>query len=172
MPMPLSTARGVDHLGVTVPDLDQARRFFVDVLGCTPLYVLGPFADADGTWMRDHLGVAPDTVMRRLQFFELGGQAVFEVFEYEARDAAATPPLNSDVGGHHVAIYVDDLDLAVEELRAHGIRVLGEPTASQGPSAGQRWVYFLTPWGLQMELVSYPDGKAFHRDRTAFDRPG
>ena len=28
-------------------------------------------------------------------------------------------------------------------------------------SLGQRWVYFLSPWGMQFELVSYPHGKAF-----------
>jgi hypothetical protein len=45
--------------------------------------------------------------------------------------------------------------------------VLGEPTASKGPSEGQRWVYFLSPWGMQFELVSYPNGKAFDRQQTA-----
>jgi len=54
---------------------------------------------------------------------------------------------NSDVGGHHVALYVDDLDAAVKYLRDQGVRVLGEPSASKGPSLGQRWVYFLSPWG-------------------------
>jgi glyoxylase I family protein len=43
--------------------------------------------------------------------------------------------------------------------------VFSEPTASSGPSEGQRWIYFLSPWGMQFELVSYPHGKAF-------DRPG
>jgi hypothetical protein len=28
-------------------------------------------------------------------------------------------------------------------------------------------VYFLAPWGLQLELVSYPNGKAFDRQRPA-----
>ena len=45
--------------------------------------------------------------------------------------------------------------------------VLGEPTASTGPHAGQRWVYFLAPWGMQFELVSYPGGKAFDRQGQA-----
>jgi glyoxylase I family protein len=103
--------------------------------------------------------------MRRLHFYRLGGQAIFEVFEYEARDQRQEPPRNSDVGGHHVALYVDDLDVAVAHLRALGLRVFGEPTASSGPSEGQRWIYFLSPWGMQFELVSYPHGKAF-------DRPG
>ena len=49
-------------------------------------------------------------------------------------------------------------------LRDQGVQLLGEPTASSGPSLGQRWVYFLAPWGMQFELVSYPDGKAFDRE--------
>ena len=66
------------------------------------------------------------------------------------------PPRNSDVGGHHVALYVDDLDAAVAYLREQGVRVLGEPTASRGAHEGQRWVYFLAPWGMQFELVQLP----------------
>jgi catechol 2,3-dioxygenase-like lactoylglutathione lyase family enzyme len=88
---------------------------------------------------------------------------VFEVFEYAAPDQRSTPPRNSDVGGHHVALYVDDLDAAVAHLKSRGVTMLGEPTVSKGPSEGQRWVYFLAPWGMQFELVSYPGGKAFDR---------
>ena len=33
---------GTDHIGFTVPDLDEADDFFVDVLGCTHVYSLGP----------------------------------------------------------------------------------------------------------------------------------
>lgn len=159
----LPGVRGVDHIGFTVPDLDEAKVFLVDVLGCEYLYSLGPYRDDDGEWMADHLGVHPRAVMRQLHFFRCGGQAVFEVFEYTAPDQKTAPPRNSDIGGHHVALYVDDLDAAVAHLRSHGVRVLGEPTTSRGPSEGQRWVYFLAPWGMQFELVSYPGGKAFDR---------
>jgi glyoxylase I family protein len=55
----------------------------------------------------------------------------------------------------------------VAYLRERGVEVLGDPTASTGPSEGQRWVYFLAPWGMQFELVSYPNGKAFDRERHA-----
>jgi glyoxylase I family protein len=65
------------------------------------------------------------------------------------------------VGGHHLAFYVHDIDAAVAYLRSEGVRVLGEPTASRNASAGQRWVYFLSPWDMQFELVSFPDGKAY-----------
>ena len=32
---------------------------------------------------------------------------------------------------------------------------------TSGPSAGQTWVYFLSPWGMQLELLSYPQGKGY-----------
>ena len=44
----------------------------------------------------------------------------------------------------------------------------GDPTTSRGPSEGQRWVYFLAPWGMQFELVSYPHGKAFDHTPSLF----
>ena len=42
---------------------------------------------------------------------------------------------------------------------------MGEPTVrTAGPSAGQTWVYFLTPWGMQCELLSYPGGKGYEKE--------
>jgi catechol 2,3-dioxygenase-like lactoylglutathione lyase family enzyme len=153
---------GLDHIGFTVPDLDEAHRFLVDVLGCEYMYSLGPYRH-DDDWMRDHLNVHPRAVMEKLHFYRCVGQAVFEVFHYSAPNQAHEQPRNSDIGGHHVALYVEDLDAAVTYLRDQGITVCGDPTRSSGPSEGQRWVYFLSPWGMQFELVSYPHGKAFDR---------
>lgn len=167
--MGLPGLQRLDHIGFTVPDLPQAHAWLVDVLGCEYMYKLGPFERPDDDWMAEHLNVDPRAVMRELHFFRLGGQAVFEVFQYEAPVQREDPPRNSDVGGHHVALYVDDLDLAVRYLHEHGVTVLGEPTASRSASEGQRWVYFLAPWGMQFELVSYPDGKAFDRHPELFD---
>jgi glyoxylase I family protein len=157
----------LDHIGFTVPDLEQAHAFLVEVLGCEYMYRLGPFR-SDDDWMSDHMNVDPRTVMKELRFYRCGGQAVFEVFAYDAPDSRSELPRNSDVGGHHVALYVDDLDSAVEYLKNAGVTVLGEPTTSKGASLGQRWVYFLSPWGMQFELVSYPGGKAFDHDPSAF----
>ncbi|GII29014.1 VOC family protein [Planotetraspora mira] len=162
---------GVDHIGFTVPDLEEASRFLVDVLGCEYMYTLGPYRHDDSDWMSEHLNVHPRAVMRQLHFFRCGGQAIFEVFEYSAPEQNATMPRNSDIGGHHVALYVDDLDVAVTYLKDKGVTMLGDPTASKGPSEGQRWVYFLSPWGMQFELVSYPGGKAFdHRAQDTATR--
>jgi catechol 2,3-dioxygenase-like lactoylglutathione lyase family enzyme len=84
------------------------------------------------------------------------------LFEYQVNDQNKAVPRNSDVSGHHVGFYVTDLDAAVAHLRRHGVKVLGEPTSmNEGPSAGLRWVYFVSPWGMTMELVSYPGGMAY-----------
>ena len=163
--MGLPGLSGVDHIGFTVPDLDVAHRWLIDVIGCEYMYTLGPYRRDDSDWMREHLNVHPRAVMRRLHFYRCGTQAIFEVFQYEAPAQNPVIPRNSDIGGHHVALYVDDLDQAVAYLLDQGVTVLGKPTASSGPSEGQRWVYFLSPWGMQWELVSYPGGKAFDRDR-------
>ncbi|HTR91523.1 MAG TPA: hypothetical protein VMI73_07260 [Trebonia sp.] len=56
------------------------------------------------------------------------------------------------------------------ELRGLRVRAARRPAgraAQLRPSAGQRWRYFLAPWGMQFELVSYPGGKAYERDGAA-----
>src|SRR6201991_4361445 len=98
--------RRLDHVGFTVPDLDAAQKFLVEVLGCEYLYSLGPYAD-ESSWMADHLNVHPRATIPENRFFRLGDQVIFEVFRYAAPDQRSEPPRNSDVGGHHVALYVD-----------------------------------------------------------------
>ena len=154
--------RGVDHFGITVPDIEEAETFLVRVLGAVPVYTL-PGKSANDDWMTRQLGVHPKTTIKHIRFYRLGNGGNLEVFEYEAADGQAPQPRNSDLGGHHLALYVDDLDEAVAYLRAHDVEIMGEPMASQDAAAGQRWVYFRAPWGLQLELVSYPQGKAYER---------
>ena len=169
--MALPGLRRLDHVGFTVPDLEQAHRFLVDVLGCEYLYSLGPFAHPDegDDWMTRHLAVHPRAVVVENRFFRCGDQTLFEVFYYTSPDQQHAIPRNSDIGGHHVALYVDDLDAAVAYLHERRVTVLGEPTASRSASEGQRWVYFLSPWGMQLELVSYPHGKAFDHHPERFE---
>ena len=155
--------RGGDHIGITVPDLAQAHEFLVDVLGCQHIYSL-PEMRHDDDWMLAHLNVDPRRVVTEIRFYRCGNGLNFEVFEYQTHEGQREVPRNSDLGGHHVAFYVDDMDAAVEYLRARGVRLLAGPVASGNASAGQRWQYFLSPWGMQFELVSYPGGKAYEAD--------
>lgn len=156
---------GTDHVCFTVPEIEQATRFFVDVIGCSLVYEVGPFQSGDD-WMRVHLGVDRRAVVRSLRMLRCKTGASFEIFEYELDGAVVTPPQNSDVGGHHLAFYVEDIGAAVAYLKSRGITVQGEPTTMEsGPTNGMTWVYFLSPWGMQLELVSYPAGMAVLRDK-------
>ncbi|MEH6576953.1 MAG: VOC family protein [Amphritea sp.] len=155
--------RGTDHIGFTVPNLEQAVEFFVDVIGCEPFYELGPFEGSE--WMETTLGVDKRTVMKKLKFLRCKNGSNFELFEYSARDQNPGQPKNSDIGGHHLALYVDDFDVALDYLKMKGVEIMGEPVVrTSGPSGGQTWVYFKSPWGMQLELVSFPDGKHYEAD--------
>jgi hypothetical protein len=51
--------RGTEHVGFTVPDLEQATSSFVGVIGCEYMFELGPFV-AEDDWMTKHLNVHPN----------------------------------------------------------------------------------------------------------------
>lgn len=163
--MSIPTLKKVDHIGFTVPSIDEAVGFFEKHFGFKVAYEHGPFS-SDDDWMRVHLNVNPRDVLEKIVMME-AGNFLLEIFQYSASQTQKkVGPMNSDIGGDHVAFYVDDMRQAVEYLRAQGLTVLGEPTVmDKGPTAGETWVYFLSPWGMQLELVSYPNGKAYELGR-------
>jgi len=156
--------RGTDHIGFTVPNLEEAVDFFVNVIGCEPFFELGPF-EVPGEWMEEHLGVDRRAVMKKIKFLRCQNGSNYELFEYESPDQNKQQPKNSDIGGHHLALYVEDIDAAIDYLKSKGVEMMGEPTVrTAGYTAGQTWVYFRTPWGMQMELVSSPNGRAYEKE--------
>ena len=164
-PAGIPGARAVHHVAYTVPDLDEAVRFFVDVIGAELAYTLDRVADPGGDWMTRKLDVHAAAVAR-IAMLRLGPVTNLELFEYDSPDQRRTLPRNSDWGGHHLAIHVDDVDRAVAYLEQQpGVRILGKPeTIEDGPIAGDRWVYFTTPWGMQLELINLPPGAPFERE--------
>lgn len=143
-----------DHASMTVPDLEQAVDFLTRVLGGRVLYRRVIAAGADPHAMSTNYHAHPDAALR-LAKLDLGGLQL-EVFEYDAPDTAAVTARNCDPGGHHLGFAVQDIDHAVGVLNAEpGVRVLGSVSVlpDDHPLAGRRWVYFLTPWQQQMELV-------------------
>lgn len=122
---------------------------------------MGPI-EAKDNGMAQRLNVASTARVNKIRLLRCGNGANIEIMEYAAHDQAKQLPRNSDIGGHHLAFYVDDIEAAVEYLRGCGVTILGPPECKDyGPSAGETWVYFLAPWGMQLELVSYPGGKAY-----------
>ena len=164
--------RGMDHIGLTVPNVDEATRFFCDVLGCEEFYRLGTFEDDETDFMKDHLNVHPRAKITNMRMLRCGHGANIELFEYQAPDKRTELPRNSDDGGHHMAFYVNDMSAAVEHLKAHGVTICGGPTLNQdNAEGGEYWCYFLAPWGAQFELVSYPNGRDYEKetDRRLWD---
>lgn len=156
--------RGHDHTGVTVPDVKAATAFFTEVLGCSHAMSFGPFMDDKGTFMQDAVNVNPRAVIDEISMVRCGYGSNIELFQYQAPDQGKTLPKNSDYGGHHIALYVDDIVKAAEYLRAKNVKTMQGPIpVNEGPAAGQSILYFLTPWGMQMELISYPKGMAYEK---------
>ncbi|MCH0566236.1 VOC family protein [Streptomyces sp. MUM 136J] len=155
---------GVEHVSYTVADLDAAVAFFTDVLGAeTVESAAGPGTGTDGHW-------PPGAEQSRRALLRTGPTANCELIQSGTGALRSRPPRNSDIGGHHLAFYVDDVDAAAAYLREQpGVALMGEPeTITQGPIAGDRWLYFSTPIGIQMEIISMPDGSLpYERQTTA-----
>jgi catechol 2,3-dioxygenase-like lactoylglutathione lyase family enzyme len=160
--------RGHDHTGITVPDVKAATAFFTDVIGCTHAMSFGPFSDDKGTFMKDVVNVNPRAVIDEISMVRCGYGSNIELFQYKAPEQATAMPKNSDIGGHHIALYVDDIDKAAAYLKEKNVKTLQGPIPiKEGPAAGQSILYFFTPWGLQMELISYPQGMAYEKTSKA-----
>jgi catechol 2,3-dioxygenase-like lactoylglutathione lyase family enzyme len=153
--------RGIDHVGLTVPDLETASRFLEEALGAIPLYDLQapdapPMAGAEAEMQ---LGLPSGAKVVHMRLLRVGEGPSLELFQFadaSQRDAAAL----SDFGLQHFAVYVDDIDEAAARFEAAGGELLSSPNPLVGPEAAprNRWLYGRTPWGSLIELITYPDG--------------
>jgi len=159
--------RGIDHIGFTVPNIDQGVSFFRDVLGCQEAMRFGPFRDDEGTFMQDLVDVHPRAVIKQIAMMRCGQGSNIELFEYNSPDQNTKMPRNSDHGGFHIAFYVEDIEAAVAKAKASGLKTfMGPLPITEGPAAGQSINYVLTPWGSYVELISYPDGMAYEKESS------
>jgi catechol 2,3-dioxygenase-like lactoylglutathione lyase family enzyme len=155
--------RGHDHTGITVPDIKQAADFFVNVLGCKEAMSFGPFSDDKTDFMQALLNVNPRAVIHQITLVRCGYGSDIELFQYSSPDQKNMTPKNSDIGGYHIAFYVDDIKAAKAYLDGKGVKTFFNLPVDQGPAAGQSIFYFLAPWGLQLEAISYPNGMAYEK---------
>lgn len=164
-PAPIPGLAGVEHIGLTVPDLDAATRFFARVLGAETLYDIGPFS-GPGDWMAAHLAGSSGAHIHRLRVIRIANGPVLELFELSQAGVAASVASNGLTGGVVIALYVEDMEQALAGLKEHGVAIQSGPVEmTEGPSAGLTWLYFKAPWGLQLEFVSYPGGIAAYNAR-------
>lgn len=158
------TPRGIDHVGVTVPDIEQATAFFVDALGAQVLYDTLPREEGPntGSELDDRLGVPQGTAQVAIRMLALPSGPGLELFEFSG-PRQDRPSVASDLGWQHVALYADDLDAARDAIVAAGGTALSAPKPLPSVEAGEhnRFVYCRTPWGSTLELVTYPDEQPY-----------
>lgn len=152
--------RGIQHIGVTVPDLDAATRFLVDGLGAEVVY--------DGLTTRDEprqgaeverqLGLPRGAAIHKQRMIRIGNGSNLEVFEISGDQRAAAGL--ADIGLNHISFYCDDIDSAVEQLVAAGGGALSEvhENSRYEDSDGNGSVYVEAPWGMLIELQTIPAG--------------
>ncbi|CCA92254.1 VOC family protein [Novosphingobium sp. PP1Y] len=118
---------GVHHIGVSVPDLDKAREFYLDILGAVE--EVEPLSWADNPFIDRIVGLEGSAAR---QFFCRLGNVQIEVFEYSApRQAPLAPGRGvNEYGYTHFAIQVEDLEAVHERIVAAGLPVHAPPDMS------------------------------------------
>lgn len=154
-----SNLHGIDHVGVTVPDIDKATEFFVKALNAVVLYDTytkdQPPRDSDFT--RKRLGIVDGTAEVAIRMLALPNGPGLELFQFF--DPQQEGPISpADLGWQHIAIYVDDMEKALVQVEAAGAKRNADPVALRGMEAGEGnlFCYCKTPWGSSLELISYP----------------
>jgi len=123
----------LDHIGIAVIDLQAALTFYRDALG---LEVSAP-----------HEVPSEDV---RATFVPVG-QAALELLEATSEHSAiAAFVTRRGPGIHHLTLLVDDLQAALDQLKARGVRLVDEaPRAGANGSA----VAFIHPSAAQGVLI-------------------
>ncbi len=123
----------IDHLGIAVNSIEQGKNFWTDVLGLE-------FAGAET--------VAEQKVTTA--FFPVGESEV-ELLESTAPDGPIAKYLEKRGEGiQHVAFCVENIEEALAELKAKGIRLIDEKPRI---GAGGAKIAFLHPKATQGVLV-------------------
>jgi catechol 2,3-dioxygenase-like lactoylglutathione lyase family enzyme len=160
--------RGIDHVGMTVPDIEEATRFLEDAFGAIPLYDIQTPEDPPmaGIETETELGLSPGAQVIHMRLLRLGNGPSIELFQFNNADQTI-PATLQDYGFQHIALYVDDLDSAAERFVGAGGTLLSTPNKLISFEAGKRnkWVYGRLPWGSLVEFITYPDGLQIPVDR-------
>jgi len=135
---------GLDHVGILVADLEEAKRFLGQVMG---------------------LEVAREAELEQLgliaAFFECG-PAMIEVFQIVDADSPLRPLDNGATARlDHVAVQVDDLRATRQELDAHGVRTIEVGDGEDPTSAGGNLNYWTdadSSAGVMYQLIEKGTG--------------
>lgn len=139
---------GLHHVGLSVPDLEEAKTFYKDVLGFTEVF--------DNSWNGDRpaadQAIGLEKTSAKMQMLR-AGDACIELWEYENPSPASQDPNYSPAnhGWAHIALQVTDIFHEYERLTEAGMTFHRPPVANlgQGDSAA---IYGRDPFGNIVEL--------------------
>jgi catechol 2,3-dioxygenase-like lactoylglutathione lyase family enzyme len=158
---------GIQHVGLTVHNLDEAVRWFHDALGFYEIFREDPIEIQTEHWSRA-LDVPIGTKLEGVVLIGNGIGCEIELFQYNSPAARRERPRNFDNGGHHLALQVRDISSAAAELVKFGTEPLGGIKDNpDGPWEGADWIYMKTPFGLYIELIEMPKGGVGYERRTS-----
>jgi len=132
------TVDRVDHIGIAVPSLDEAQPFWEMGLGLT----FHPREVVADQQVRVAMGEAGETHIELLEPTDPASPI--------ARFLESKRP-----GLHHIALHVDDLDAALEKLKAQGARLI-DPVPRVG--AGGKRIAFVHPKSSSGVLLELCEG--------------
>jgi catechol 2,3-dioxygenase-like lactoylglutathione lyase family enzyme len=144
----------IDHVGVTVTDLDRAIEFWCGGLG---LRLLHRATDSDPDLAAL---VGEESIEIEIADLDGGDGQIIELIEYHRPTGDPVRPRSFDPGSSHIALRVDDLNAALERLAGSAARrisrhpvVLRDPG---GPWDGAVCCYLTDPDGIIIELIQRP----------------
>ena len=147
--------KSIQHFGLTVSNLDEARHFFHDLLGL------------EATEVRETSGERPEIILGipgvslRLCLFKLPDGNNLEVIEYLNPKGNKLDLKTCNPGVPHLAFIVEDIQKMYDELGARGVKFVNPPYWGGESVAGPGWgVCFLRgPDGISIEFMQAPKGK-------------
>jgi catechol 2,3-dioxygenase-like lactoylglutathione lyase family enzyme len=132
---------GLAHTAVCVADVDEAVRWYSEVLGMqvlSPPYLMeGPEIEFD----MGELVPSPVSVKAAIVGFA-GSDHVLEIIEYPRAAGQPVGRALVDHGPSHIGVVCDDLDATRAQLEAEGVVFL---TAGNAAVAGLRTCWFVDP---------------------------
>ena len=129
----------IDHVGIAVADLAAAKRLYEDLLGLK---------------LTREETVADQGV--RTYFYPIAGVKL-ELLESTTPDGPIARHLEKrGPGMQHLAVEVDDIEAAIRELRAKGIRMLDETPRKGVEDTRIAFVHPKDTHGVLLELVELP----------------
>ncbi|CAH2798197.1 MAG: hypothetical protein CPDRYMAC_4775 [uncultured Paraburkholderia sp.] len=152
--------RGIEHVGITVPDHDEALRFFESAFGAIRLFSLvkpgaAPMSAAE---VGAKNGLLSGLKIVSLSMLRLANGPNIEVFQID-RPRRHDATNIGDIGITHISLTIDDLEGVTARFEAAGGTLLEGPypLSGQEEGAGNRGRFGLTPWGLLIEFESFAE---------------